>query len=239
MIKWMSSRLIQRTINNKEEIKALSLAFAIKAKYKSSQINDSSYSKLASMFSISRETAKKRIGVLRTMGLIKEDGDNILFLSFKDSWENANIEIQDYSKIDITNLKEIERFLRLQGVYIKQSQIDYAANANEATTTVKSMKELRAAKRRLKKIRHWGGKTDRGQSINTVKKASGLGTNKAVELLQWAEKNKLIEKEVRRVREDSIPLGDEKWKESAKSRKTYFMSHGFVFSVLPSILIFL
>ena len=94
-----------------------------------------------------------------------------------------NIEIQKYYSINRNNLKEIERFLRLQAVRIKQSQIDYAINCIESTQKAKNAKELKSAKKNLKKIGNWNGNVDRGMSIRIVENVSGLGKNKSVELL--------------------------------------------------------
>ena len=239
MIKWMSAQLIQRSINNKEEFRALSLAFAVKVKYRSSQINNFSYSGLAGLFGISRETAKKRINKLREMGLVRDNGKCLIFLSLQEKrYGCKNVEIQKCYGINRNDLKQIERFLRLQAVNIKQSQINHAINCIKATKTAKTAKELRTAKQNLKKIANWNGNVDCGISINTVKKVSGVGVNKAVELLSWGEKKHFLHKTVRFNKESDIFVGEDKWKTSKEERKTFFVSHGRVFSVQPTLVKF-
>lgn len=238
MITYISRPLIQRTITNKEDLRAIAVSFAIKAKFRSSQINDFTYSRLASMFNIGRETAKRRIERLKSLGLVRFDGNNLLFLSLSDSWMKNNIKVLDYTKIDTNNLKEVEKFLRLQAVYIKQSQINYAVNVKRATASVSDMKELRANKRKLRKLSYWGGETDRGQSIKTVSNVSGLGINGAVELLQWGEKMGLLDKDVRIFRKKFVPTSEQRWKISKKSRVTFFVSNGNVFSAIPTVITF-
>ena len=235
MIKYISASLIQRTINNKEEFRALSLAFAVKSKYLSSQLNNFSYSRLSDMFGISRNTAKNRINKLREMGLVRQNGKNLVFLSLQElGYGIKNIIIQNHSRVNLNNLKEAERFLRVQAVYIKQSQIDYAVNCIESTKNAKTAKELRAAHSKLKKIRNWNGRVDRGQSINTVKRVSGTGKNNAVNLLKWGEKKRLLKKNVRINEVQHVWQETERWKDSDDMRKSFFISHGRTYLVLPT-----
>ena len=79
MIKKISEGLIRRSVSDKKQMKALSLAFAVKAIYLSSQINDASYSKIAAMFGISRTSAKERIETLKDMHLVLYNDKHLIF----------------------------------------------------------------------------------------------------------------------------------------------------------------
>jgi hypothetical protein len=240
MLKKMSAQLISRSVKNRDNIRAISLSFAVKSLYRSSQINNFSYQKLSVMFNISRETAKKRILTLKKLGLIRENDKHMIFLSFSEIGVGIkNIYIQNYSKIkNIHDLKEVEKFIRLQGVFIKQSQIDYAANILKAKECVKTNKERKAISKCTKKLSYWVGSVDRGQSINTVSKASGLSKKSAVELLKWADNKKLITKTLR-ITPTSFPaFGENKISKQMPDQTSYFVHKGCVFSVLPTVLTF-
>jgi hypothetical protein len=200
-MKEISQGILKSAIANKKTMRALSLAFAIKANFRSSQFNSFTYSRVAEMFHIGRETAKHLIEELHNMGLIENRGPNILIRSLKDKGIRArNRKIQDYSNVDISNLKEVEKFLRLQGVLLKQSQIDYAANIQKDILSPRCSGDYRRAKRESKKMGHWSGEADRGQSISTVMKASGLRRNSAINLLKWGEKSGLLIKKKRMIK---------------------------------------
>jgi len=238
MVRIMSESLIRRSVNTPKEIRALSLAFAIKGLYKSSQLNNWSYQKIAMLFHIGRTTAKERIQTLERMGLIKRIDNHLLFLSLKEINHGVkNITIQNYSNIDITNLKEVERFLRLQGTFIKQSQIDYAVNVKNDIINPTDLHTFKKAKRLDNKLNDWGGQLDSGQSISTVMKSCGLGRNKSVELLQWAEHMELVKKEKRfHVLSKQVPLKECIY--DSKTRKTMFSHKGRVYSCQATILHF-
>lgn len=191
-------------------MRALSLAFAIKANFRSSQFNNFTYSRVAEMFHIGRETAKHLIVELRDMGLVEDRGPHILIRSLKGKREkDRNLTLQDYSAIDLYNLKEVEKFLRLQSVALKQSQIDYAANVRKDILSPESSRDYRRAKRESRKLGHWSGDVDRGQSINTVMRASGLRRNNAIGLLKWGEKKGLLIKKRRMIKIGAVMRTDD------------------------------
>lgn len=220
-------------------MKALSLAFAVKALYTSSALNNGSYNHMAKTFHIGRESVKERIQTLQSLGMIRREDDRIIFLSFRQRGEGIkNVPILDYSDIDLTNLREVEKYLRLQGVYIKQSQIDYAANVQKRITNPSSVKEYRTAKRLVKKMAHWSGEADTGQAVCTVMKSSGLKRNGAMALLRWGEKAGLLEKEKRFSQFYAARGCDPSTIFDGRTRGKFFVWHGLTFFVQPSILKF-
>lgn len=238
MLKKISAQLIIRTVKNREETRALALAFAVKSTYLSSQINNFSYSRLSEMFGISRATAKKRMNTLKTLGLVRENGDHMVFLSLQEIGVGIkNINIQNHKK-KVNNLKEIEKFIRLQAVYIKQTQIDFAVNTIEAKQRVKKNKDLKSLNRRAKKLKDWAGETDRGQSINTVSRISGLSKKSSVELLKWGQEKKFLRKKVRIEATDVSSFGKIKLLKEVSGKESYFAHNGIIFSVMPTILKF-
>jgi hypothetical protein len=235
----ISEDLIRRSVKDKKEMKALALSFAVKALYKSSQLNNFTYSRIAEIFHISRISAKTRIEILRNMGLVFNNGNHLMFRTLREFGEgNKNINIQNYSSIDINNLKEVEKFLRLQGVFIKQSQIEYAVNVQKNILNPSSPQEYKKAKRKSKNIKHWNGETDLGQSINTVMKSSGLGRNSAIKILKWGEDKKLLTKK-KRITKLFSAVGCEDNFKIPGNRARFFSCKGIVYSVLPTILMFL
>jgi len=234
-MKEISQDILKSAIANKRTMRALSLAFAIKANFRSSQFNNFTYSRVAEMFHIGRETAKHLIVELRDMGLVEDRGPHILIRSLKGKREKGrNLTLQDYSAIDLYNLKEVEKFLRLQSVALKQSQIDYAANVQKDILSPGSSRDYRRAKRESRKLGHWSGDADRGQSINTVMKVSGLCKNGAINLLKWGEKKRLLTKNRRVVR-----LGPSMGMEDFSLGRTHVFSwKNQVYSCLPTELTF-
>lgn len=239
MIRLVSQKLVRVSVSDKKVMKALSLAFAVKALYVSSALNNGSHNHIAKTFHIGRASAKERINTLQSLGLIRREGNRIIFLQFRQRGEGIkNVPIQDYSNVDLTNLKQVEYYLRLQGVYIKQSQIDYAANVQKRIANPSSCKELRTMKRKAKNMAHWSGEADTGQAVCTVMKSSGLKRNSAIRLLKWGEDMKLLEKE-RRFSQFFAACGSNPADILGKgTRGKYFVWHGLTFFVQPSILHF-
>jgi len=235
----VSQNLIRASVSDKKAMKALSLAFAVKALYKSSALNDGSYSHIAQLFHIGRTSAKERIQTLLLMGLIRRDGNRIIFLTLKQVGIGIkNVPILDYSNINLYNLKEVENYLRLQGVCIKQSQIDYAANVHQRIANPTSCKELRTMKRKAENLAYWSGEVDRGQAICTVMRSSGLQRNSAIGLLKWGEDTGLVEKE-KRFSQFFADCGSDPSNIFGKNTRGKFFSwHGLIFFVQPSVLSF-
>lgn len=120
MIRQISSRLLEECLANKQKAKALALSFAVKAMFQSSRINNFTYKKVANMFGISRERAKSSVGILLEMGVCRIDGPHLTMTSLnRHEYGNKNLPIQSYNNTNITNLKEVEKFLRLQAVYFR------------------------------------------------------------------------------------------------------------------------
>lgn len=244
MLKKISAQLIIRTVKNREETRALALAFAVKANFHSSQFNNFTYKACAEKFGISRATAKKRITTLREMGLLRDNGKHLVFLSLQEVRVGVkNVLLLPYSQLGNkpVNLNEIEKYIRLQGVFIKQSQIEFSVNTIKAKHEVKSARKLGRVRRKEKKLRGWTGKTDLGQSIKTVMRSSGLKRNKAVELLQWGDRNKFLTKE-KRISITNVPaigLQSGEFLYFAKKREGIFNSHGRIYFVSSTILSFL
>lgn len=248
----ISQNLITGAAGDEREMKALALAFAIKATILSGDLHNATYSNIANMFHIGRESAKERILCLQEMGLIvrreamvklpdgtKKLEPRILFKSLKAQEPgDRDFSIQDHSKINITNLKDVEKFLRLQAVAIKQSHIDWAANLKNSTNKVKSLKELRSNRRKLEKTVAWDGPADNGMSIGTVMAASGLRRNSAVNLLKWGESLGFLRK-IRRMERIGISVGYDELIDQPAGRGKYFVTKaGFIYRVSPNILLF-
>lgn len=231
--------MLRVSVSDKKVMKALSLAFAVKALYVSSALNNGSYSNIARIFHIGRASAREMIHTLLSLGLVRRDGKRIIFLRFRQRGEGIkNVKIQNYDNIDLTNLKQVESYLRLQGVYFKQSQIDYAANVQKRIANPSSVKEMRQMKRKAENMVHWSGAVDTGQAICTVMKSSGLKRNSAIRLLKWGESIMLLEKEKRFSQFYAACGSDPSDIFEEKSRGKFFTWHGLVFFVQPSILHF-
>ena len=236
MIRSLSITLLQECAQDDAKMKALSLAFAVKAMFRSSSIYNFSYSRLADMFGISRARAKRLIETLTEMGLCRRNNTEMVFLSLNRprANHNVNIYIQHYRDIDITDLKQVGKFLRLQIVRTKQCQIDFAVNILNDKSSPKSLKDLNKAKRDSGKIKKWDGQTDNGMSLRTIGHTAGIGKNSACNLVKWGVTTGLLTKETRR-KIIGPAYGDDFTK---NRREALFVSHGLIFSVLPSVLCF-
>jgi hypothetical protein len=233
MLKVMPISLLRDSVKDKVVMRAIALAFSIKSRYRSSRLLRFTYFRIAEEYHIGRATAKRLIGILKTMGLVEESNNTLLFGKFKHYKENVRFfEIQPYDNLDLFNLIEIEKYLRLQAVYIKQSNIDYAVNRLQHLQNPRTPKQYKSAKRYAQTC-GWNGSIDNGQSINTVSKASGLGINNAVKLLNWGEKKGLLvkHKRIRRVPFYSLPEGK-------FDRATVFTWHGCKFLAQSSVIKF-
>lgn len=228
MLTRMPIRFLQDISDERPKMRAIALAFSIKARYRSSSYRFT-ISRIAQEYHIGRDTAKRLLLTLYDMGLVKRQGQSILFGKFRQG-SGKTIPILPYGNIDLFNLPEVEKYLRLLLVYIKQSQIDYAANKLHHARNPETLKEFKSAKRYRK---YWAGEIDRGQSIHTVSNVSGLGNNKAVQLLAWGEKKKLLVKlkRVRRVGFYDLPTGK-------YDRSTVFTWQGKKFVAESTILLF-
>ena len=228
--------LLRDNVNDRPTMKALSLAFAVKAMYKSSWLKDATYARIAEMFGIGRAKAKEYITILSGLNLIERKGKDILFKGFRHSGKSKFISLQDYSKIDITNLREVEKFLRLQAVKIKQSQIDYATKKIKALNEPESTREYKQAKR-YQRFSGWGREVDEGQSVKTVSKACGLNKGSSVKLLEWGEAKGLLKKEKRVVRVAKYPTQEEVAEHSFHC--SYFHYRGRCYRAMTSLLRFI
>lgn len=195
MLNRMPIILLTEAVKNRMVLRALALAFSVKSRYRSSQYHRFTYSRIAEEYHIGRDKAKALIAILVDQGLAVVTGDIILFRKFKQN-KGRCISLLPYNNIDLFDLSEIEKYLRLQAVSIKQSQIDYMANKLQHLNDPSTLKEYQSA-RKVMKHYHWAREVDRGQSINTVSKVSGLGKNKAVDLLKWGEAKGLLTKHKR------------------------------------------
>ena len=234
MLRVLPIRLIQYATEDRSAMQAIALAFSVKSRYRSSQYHSFTYSRIAQEYHIGRGKAKRLISVLRQLNLIGDKGQSIIFHKFSSCIDKGKLfEIQPYNNIDLFNLTEIEKYLRLQTVYIKQNQIDYAFNRLQHLHEPTTLKEYRSAKKFARNY-SWTGEIDRGQSIATVSRASGLGINNAVDLLRWGEEKKLLvkQKRIQRVPFYSLPEGK-------CGRATVFTSHGCKFIAQCSVLSFM
>ena len=195
MLNRMPIILLTEAVKSRTVLRALALSFSIKSRYRSSQYHRFTYSRIAEEYHIGRDKAKKIIAILVEMNLATIQGGNILFGKFKQE-KGKQVVLLPYNNIDLYNLSDIEKYLRLQAVSIKQSQIDYMANKLQHLNDPSTLKEYQSA-RKVMKSYHWAREVDRGQSINTVSKVSGLGKNKAVDLLKWGEAKGLLTKHKR------------------------------------------
>lgn len=193
------------------------------------------------MFGISRERAKSSVGILLEMGVCRIDGPHLTMTSLnRHEYGNKNLPIQSYNNTNITNLKEVEKFLRLQAVYFKQSQIDYAVNTLRGIRNPRTQREYRRAKSNKGKLNpSWNGQLDQGMSLKTVCKAAVVGKNSAVELLKWGISKNLLQKRQRITLVGASFCDTNLINETLNNTHARFFSHrGKLFQSLPSILIF-
>lgn len=226
--------LLRDNIDSKKVMRALAFMFMVKAMFKSGAVHHATYQRLSDLTGVGRAKAKIHVTVLKEMGLVRWQGDTLIFGSFDPEGKYKKFEIQDYSHIDITNLKEVEKFIRLQAVRIKQSQIDHAVSKLKARRDPQTLREFKGA---MRGVDDWNGRPDQGQSIYTVQEVSGLGVNSAVDLLKWGEIHGLLKKEKRIERVPYYPSRVEELAESHTHCKEFYYG-GRRYLVRPSILLF-
>lgn len=232
MLKLIPIKLLLASVQDRMVLRALSLSFSIKSRYRSSQYHRFTYSRIAEEYHIGRDKAKKLVAILVEMNLATIQGGNILFGKFKQN-NGRCINLLPYNNIDLFDLSEIEKYLRLQAVSIKQSQIDYMANKLQHLNDPSTLKEYQSARKVMKNY-HWAREADRGQSINTVSKVSGLGKNKAVDLLKWGEAKGLLTKH-KRLR----PIGYYLLPEGIQDKGTVFTWKGRKYLAQTTLISFL
>ena len=232
MLKLIPIKLLLNSVQDRMVLRALSLSFSVKARYRSSQYHRFTYSRIADEYHIGRDKAKKLIAILIEMNLATIQDGNILFGKFKQE-RGKQVSLLPYNNIDLYNLSDIEKYLRLQAVSIKQSQIDYMTNRIQHLRDPGTLKEFKSARKVMGNY-NWVGEADRGQSINTVSSVSGLGKNKAVDLLKWGEAKGLLSKQKR-----ITPISYYLLPEGRYNRSTVFTWRGQKYRAQTTLLSFL
>ena len=145
----LSRKLYNEIYSDNNSIKAIAMLIFIKNKFRSSVVTKWSYSKLAEVTGLSRNTCKKRLGILSNMGLIKYIGKNnrdMIFGCVKSQSRRSNIRIGNFKGLSINNT---EKALKLLFVAEVQSHKDFIIhqviklNSEDANITKEEVKYIK------------------------------------------------------------------------------------------------
>lgn len=178
----------------KSVTKALALAIFVKSKIASSTVNDFSYNKLHRLTGAHINTLKKRITILRQMGLVEFIGSHKQHLCFKSitsSSEHRNIDIKH---IKVDTLKDTEASLFAYLVVELQRKKDFVKHTIQTAKNGNNLEQVKKAKRTCKRYGYDEEYQEWGMSYKGIAKRLGVCLQKAFAIVKFAIKQGLIEK---------------------------------------------
>lgn len=175
-------RILLMMYRRKEILKAVALAIYIKRHTTSSTVANWSISKLARLAGINPATVKKRLAILRELGLVEEQGKRLVFTRLRSSCDRNNLDI---SNIQDGKVKDIEKSLAALLIVIIQRQKEYANLQLQRANNGVSLKDIKKA-RRERKLYGWRPSfVDHGLSYQGIARRLGVCVKTAFDIVKF------------------------------------------------------
>lgn len=190
-MKKIGRKLYHENISDADAVKALALLIFVKIKFPSSVVANFSYYKLAKVTGIHYNTIKKRLNTLGDMELLDFEGKYNQHLRFKRvRAKKSNV---NFSRIDTTSVKTIERGLRALYLVEKVSQKNYVEQQVNLAHNGERTKQVKRAKSVCEK-RGYTDFNDYGISYKYLAKKLNLSLGSTSAVVKYAVKAKLVNK---------------------------------------------
>lgn len=179
--------------DDKQFVKAFSLAIFIKHKFVSSTVTNFSFNKLHKITGLHSVTLKKRIRVLKNLGFIEYIGRNNEHLVVKSMSSHNKLRNIDLSNIVFDTIKDIEKSLLTLIVVEIQKRKNYVKQIINAFVNPKTTKQYKAARRKCRLFGYGHQYNEYGISYKRIAREMGVGIQKAVKIIKFAVKYKFLE----------------------------------------------
>lgn len=187
----ISRKLYHDNISDAEAVKALALLIFVKNHFPTSVIPNFTYYKVVKLTGLHYNTVKKRINTLGDMDLIEIVGKYNQHLKFKRvRAKNSNI---NFSRIDTSSVKSIERGLQALFLVEKVSQKNYVEQRVILAKNCKNGKERKAGKAVLQKCSSADFK-DNGISYAYLANKLNVSIMTVSDIIKYAVSHKLVVK---------------------------------------------
>lgn len=187
-------KIFHKMYKNKSVTKALALAIFVKNRIKSSTIQDFSYNKLHLITGLHINTLKKRLDVLKRMGLVEFIGTHKQHLCFKSivsSCDHRNVSIK-YGEFD--TIKDIEMTLFAYLLVEIQRRKDFAKHTIQTARNGRDLEQIKAARRTCRRNGYSEEYQEWGLSYKGIAKRLGVGVQKAFFVVKFAIEQGLVTK---------------------------------------------
>lgn len=191
----ISRKFFNEHISDSKVVKALELYLFVKVRYEafSSTIKDFRYNSLSKETGLCFTTIKKRINILKQLGLVEfigKDRQHLLFKSLKSKKSNVRIE-----QIDFSTIKTIGDGLRALFLVEVQVQKEYIRQLMMKYNNPSKSDDYKAIRREVRKRGLMGKKfEDNGISYKYMANKLKIGYNKVHELIKCATERGMVAK---------------------------------------------
>ena len=189
-------------MGRKDVVKAIALSLFIKDTIYSSTIKDFSYYKLSAMTGLHPTTLRKRVSLLKSMGLVSfvgARGQHLCFASLSSTGRHRNIYIGYASAYDkskrLTNKEKIERienFLFASFVIEIQKRKDFAKQVIRSSIDGHILQEVKSSRRICKHYGYGREYIELGISLRRIAKEMGVCVKTAINVIRWCVRERLF-----------------------------------------------
>ena len=206
-MKSIRKKLIYKMYNNGRLVKALSLAIFVKNKIVSSTINNYTIDKIHRITSLHSTTIKKRLNILKQMGLVRFVGKNkehIVFESITSSSEHRNV-YAEFVMLD--NINDIEKALYALLVIEIQKTKDFVKHTIQSANNPSTLDEHKSSKKICNRYGYENEYKEYGISYKYIAKRLGVCLQKAFNVVKFAIERGFLNKFNRQKQEFSYRIG--------------------------------
>lgn len=223
----LSRKIFNESVSDSDAIKALALLIFVKIKYPTSVVPNFSFYKLRKVTGLHINTIKARMNTLADMELIEIVGkynQHILFKKVRAQKSNVN-----FSMIDTSSVKSIELGLRALFIQEKVCQKNYVKQLIESGRNPKCLKDKKKADM-VNAKRGYAGFKDNGISYKYIASKLKIGLNKAVSIVNYAIKNRMIVKH-NNITQYLYAKGEARKIYSMSENKRFFATDNCIYSI--------
>ena len=199
-------KLLNQMYRNPQMRKAIAFSIFVKSKTKSSTVHHWSVNKLHEITGVSAGAIRKRLTILRELGLVEEVGKKnhcLVFLSLKSHTSHRNAFVPTIIFNSNKNLKKnayaqevknIEKFLSVAIVIEIQKHKEYAKQMIQQSKHPKNLETLKEAKKACNRFGYGDTFHDNGISYNYIAKELGVSLKTAFDTIKFAVEKEILSK---------------------------------------------
>lgn len=199
-------KLLNQMYRNPQMRKAIAFSIFVKSKTKSSTVHHWSMNKLHEITGVSVGAIRKRLTILRELGLVEEVGKKkrcLVFLSLKSHTSHRNAFVPTIIFNSNKNLKKnayaqevknIEKLLSVAIVIEIQKHKEYAKQMIQQSKHPKNLETLKEAKKACNRFGYGDTFHDNGISYKHIAKELGVSLKTAFDIIKFAVEKEILSK---------------------------------------------